>query len=138
MHLQLTSSSPPTFQDHLHNLSSSLSLRLSYFDILQPSTTLLSSPSMSLVTSPDFLHMLDRLDVALAFIRAHPHFRDSNLYKMRFEGCLIRAGTLIKMWVMRKVREIGADVSVAIKEKKDGKEFVSFPLCLLLSFEIKR
>lgn len=116
--------SSSTLQDHLQNLSSSLSLRLSYFDVLQPSTILLSSPSLSLVLSPDFLHMLDRLDVALAFIRAHPHYRDSNLYKMRFEGCLIRAGTLIKMWITGKIKETGGVVSTSVGQK-DSKVQVS-------------
>lgn len=103
-------------QDHLSTLTEGLSLRLSYFAILPASTSFLSSPSLSLVTSNDFLLTLERLDVALAFVRAHPHYRDAALYKMRFEHCVVRAGTLARMYIMSRLNSLATEVGVRLKE----------------------
>lgn len=95
--------------DHLAELSTALSLRLSYFSILPATTSFLSSPSLSLVTSDDFLLTMDRLDVALAFVDAHSHYRDAPLYKMRFEHCVLRAGTLIRMYALARWKELSQE-----------------------------
>lgn len=110
------------FQDHLSHLAQALALRLSYFAILPASTNFLSSPSLSLVTSTDFLFTLDRLDVALAFVDAHPHYRDSPLYKMRFEHCVLRAGTLIRMYTLARWKELSNEVATKMRawEKAKG------------------
>lgn len=97
-------------------MADALSLRLSYFAILPASTSLLSSPSLSLVTSNDFFLTLQRLDVALAFVCAHPHYRDAPLYKMRFEHCLVRAGTLIRMYVINRFHQLVDETTVKLKE----------------------
>ncbi|KDN52938.1 hypothetical protein K437DRAFT_132894 [Tilletiaria anomala UBC 951] len=89
--------------DRLHELAEGLSLRRSYFALLPGITRFLSSPSpdLSLVLAPDFLHNLDKLDVALSFVAAHEHYKDANLYRMRFEQCIVRAASLIRMWLFR-------------------------------------
>lgn len=102
--------------DHLSQLAEALAVRLSYFAILPASTSFLSSPSLSLVLSPDFLFTIDRLDVALAFVGAHPHYRDAALYKMRFEHCVVRAGTLIRMYTVGRWKELAYEVSNKLKE----------------------
>lgn len=102
--------------DHLSQLAEALAVRLSYFAILPASTSFLSSPSLSLALSPDFLFTLDRLDVALAFVRAHPHYRDAALYKMRFEHCVVRAGTLIRMYAVGRWKDLAYEVSNKLKE----------------------
>lgn len=102
--------------DHLSQLAEALALRLSYFAILPSSTSFLSSPSLSLVTTSEFSLTLDRLDVALAFLRAHPHYRDAPLYKMRFEHCVVRAGTLIRMFAVGRLKELNVKVSTRLKD----------------------
>jgi hypothetical protein len=71
---------------------------------------------LSLVISNDFLLTLDRLDVALAFVDAHPHYRDSPLYKMRFEHCVLRAGTLIRLYTLSRWKELANEVSTRMRE----------------------
>ena len=93
--------------DRLHELSEGLALRRSYFALLPNITRFLSTPSpdLALVLTPDFLHNLDKLDVALSFIAAHSHYKDAGLYKMRFEQCIIRAASLIRLWIFRWTTE---------------------------------
>ncbi|PWN38875.1 hypothetical protein IE81DRAFT_369517 [Ceraceosorus guamensis] len=102
--------------DHLSTLSDELALRLSYFAILPSSTTFLSSPSLSLVLSPDFLYTLDRLDVGLQFLRAHPDYHDAAVYKMRFEHCVVRAGQLIRLHVTSTFKSVVGETLVKLKE----------------------
>lgn len=102
--------------DHLSQLAEALSLRLSYFALLPSTTSFLSSPSLSLVTTPEFTRTLDRLDIALAFVNAHSHYRDAALYKMRFEHCVVRAGTLIRMFVVGRLKQLVTDSSNSLRE----------------------
>lgn len=107
--------------DHLANVADALAIRLTYFAILPSATSFLSSPSLELVKTGEFMLTLDRLDVALAFLGAHPHYRDAPLYKMRFEHCIVRAGTLIRMFVVGRLKELNNDISQRLKEWEKAK-----------------
>ncbi|PWN37359.1 uncharacterized protein FA14DRAFT_187469 [Meira miltonrushii] len=107
--------------DHLANVADALSIRLTYFAILPSATSFLSSPSLELVKTGEFMLTLDRLDVALAFIGAHPHYKDAPLYKMRFEHCIVRAGTLIRMFVVGRLKELNNEISQKLKEWEKSK-----------------
>ncbi len=115
--------------DRLNELAEGLALRRSYFALLPSITRFLSTPSpdLALVLQPDFLHNLDRLDVALAFVHAHPAYRDAALYRMRFEQCIIRACSLVRMWLQRWAAEWTARTQEGLKtwqsnRLKKGKE----------------
>lgn len=107
--------------DHLANVADALAIRLTYFAILPSATSFLSSPSLELVKTGEFMLTLDRLDVALAFLGAHPHYRDAPLYKMRFEHCIVRAGTLIRMFVVGRLKELNNEISQKLKEWEKSK-----------------
>ncbi|PWO00765.1 hypothetical protein FA09DRAFT_336170 [Tilletiopsis washingtonensis] len=102
--------------DHLSTLSEALSLRLSYFSILPTSTSFLNSPSVTLVLSPDFLHTLDRLDVGLEFVQAHPQYKDAALYRMRFEHCVVRAGQLIRLYLVQRMQQLVQETGDGLKK----------------------
>ena len=104
--------------DRLHELAEGLALRRSYFALLPSITRFLSSPSpdLSLVLQPEFLHNLDKLDVALRFVAAHEHYKDAPLYRMRFEQCVVRAASLIRMWVQRWSGEWATKTQEGLKE----------------------
>jgi hypothetical protein len=106
----------PATQDHLSTLSEALSLRLSYFSILPTSTSFLNSPSVTLVLSPDFLHTLDRLDVGLEFVQAHPQYKDAALYRMRFEHCVVRAGQLIRLYLVQRMQQLVQETGDGLKK----------------------
>lgn len=107
--------------DHLATVADALAIRLSYFAILPSATSFLSSPSLEFVKTGEFMLTLDRLDIALAFLGAHPHYRDAPLYKMRFEHCIVRAGTLIRMFVVRRLKELNNEISQRLKEWEKSK-----------------
>ncbi|KZT42506.1 cis-golgi transport vesicle tethering complex subunit [Sistotremastrum suecicum HHB10207 ss-3] len=91
--------------------TNNLSSRLEYFQELEATTRLLNQPGESLVLEPDFLLMVERVDVCLEFLRAHPQYREAEIYSLRFQQCLIRAMTLIKMFFVGYIKAQTADIS---------------------------
>lgn len=64
------------------NLSSSadeVHKKLSYFQNVESVMHKLSSPMLN-VTNENFIHVLNIIDEALAFLKAHPDYRDSSDY----------------------------------------------------------
>lgn len=82
---------------------------LSYYALLPQATSFLSSPNLSIVLSPTFSLTMSQLDIGLTFILAHPHFMDATLHRLRFEHCIMRGGTLAKLWVCNKLRDLKND-----------------------------
>jgi hypothetical protein len=49
------------------------------------------------------------------------HFREAEIYLLRFRQCMTRAMTLIKMYFVGSLRALTADVSRRISEKVDNR-----------------
>lgn len=99
-------------------LAQELDVYLSYYNLLPQATSFLSSPSLSLVLTPTFPLILAQLDIGLSFIRAHPHFKDASLYRLRFEHCITRGGNLAKMWICGRWRELKDEAVGRLKERE--------------------
>ncbi|KAF8757067.1 Sec34 protein [Rhizoctonia solani] len=68
------------------------------------------SPRRALVLQTDFLLMVERVDVCLEYMKTHRHFKEAEIYLLRFQQCLTRAMTLIKMYLVGTLRAIHTDV----------------------------
>ncbi|KAI7940850.1 hypothetical protein MJO28_013135 [Puccinia striiformis f. sp. tritici] len=54
--------------------------------------------------------MLERLDVCLEFMKTNRHFKDTDLYLVRFQQCLTRSMTLIKLYYTNQIKNLGQQV----------------------------
>ncbi|GAA6017621.1 hypothetical protein JCM11491_005304 [Sporobolomyces phaffii] len=113
---------------HLVDVTDQIANRLEYFRELEGATKMLNLPGEDLVLKEDFLNMIDRLDVCLDYLKANRDFRDAEIYLIRFQQCLTRAMTLIKMYFVSTVRRTTLDVA----EKMTGKELSDTALDALL------
>ncbi|GAA5905384.1 Golgi transport complex subunit COG3 [Sporobolomyces salmoneus] len=115
-------------QKHLLEVTEAIGTRLEYFRELEKATKTLNLPGEELVLKEDFLNMIDRLDVCLDYLKANRDFRDAEIYLIRFQQCLTRAMTLIKMYFVSTIRKITLDAA----EKMTGKELSDTALEALL------
>ncbi|PWN27543.1 hypothetical protein BDZ90DRAFT_181858 [Jaminaea rosea] len=113
-----SSSSGRTSSHHLSHLVSTLDSHLSYYSILPQATQFLSSPNLNqVVLSERFGPTMAQCDAAYEFVRARPHWRDAAVHRLRFEHCITRGGTLARMWVVGRFKELGAQVITGLKER---------------------
>ncbi len=93
---------------------------------------MLNHPGESLVLQSDFLYMVERVDICIDYLKAHVspfstewsrthcpqrHFREAEVYLLRFQQCMTRAMTLIKMYFVGSLRALSADISRRLSEK---------------------
>ncbi|KAF7790075.1 hypothetical protein EIP86_001025 [Pleurotus ostreatoroseus] len=104
-------------RDKLLEMTDSIGTRLEYFQELEHATRMLNHPGESLVLQTDFLYMVERVDICIDYLKAHRHFREAEIYLLRFQQCLTRAMTLIKMYFVGSLRALVADVTKRISEK---------------------
>ncbi|KAI0338277.1 Sec34-domain-containing protein [Trametopsis cervina] len=104
-------------RDRLLEMTESISARLEYFQELEHATRMLNHPGESLVLQTDFLYMVERVDICIDFLKAHRHFKEAEIYLLRFQQCMTRAMTLIKMYFVGSLRALVVDVSKRISEK---------------------
>ena len=124
-------------QDRLIESTEAISLRLEYFQELEHATRMLNHPGESLVLQTDFLLMVERVDVCLEYLEAHVsnrgtnyccpcgflllgtqrNFREAEIYLLRFQQCLTRAMTLIKMYFVGSLKALTADIQRRLSEK---------------------
>ena len=116
--LQLACESLLDEQNHLIGVTEELAHKLAYFNELDPITRLLSAPGDGIVMESGFSPMLQKLDQCLAFVLAHPNYKDSDLYRMRYRQCMTRSMTLIKMHFVDAVRQLQNE----IKERLAGRQ----------------
>ncbi|EGG06649.1 uncharacterized protein MELLADRAFT_86504 [Melampsora larici-populina 98AG31] len=91
----------------LHQLQHELFQNLNYFRKLEEAQNLLSfNGEIEIVKSDGFLPMLDQLDLCLEFMKSNRHFRDADLYLVRFQQCLTRSMTLIKLFFINTLRSL--------------------------------
>ncbi|GAA5843777.1 hypothetical protein JCM11251_006805 [Rhodosporidiobolus azoricus] len=115
-------------QKHLLEVAEALTARLEYFRELERSVRLLNEPGEEVVLRAEFLEGLDRVGVCLEYLRANRDFHDAPLYLIRFQQCLTRSMTLIKMFFVREVKRTGEEV----KGKMAGKDLSEPALHALL------
>ncbi|KAF7319724.1 RRM domain-containing protein [Mycena kentingensis (nom. inval.)] len=104
-------------RDQLLALTDEIDARLEYFQELDTATRMLNHPGESLVLQTDFLYMVERVDICIDYLKAHRHFRESELYLLRFQQCMTRAMTLVRMYFVASLKTLSADVTKRISEK---------------------
>ncbi|KAJ3129149.1 Golgi transport complex subunit 3 [Nowakowskiella sp. JEL0407] len=104
-------------QTHLLNVAEQLAANLEYFNALEPITKLLSSSGDNVCLDDRFVPMLVKLDDCLAFVKAHPKYRDSELYLMRFRQCMTRGMTLIKLYFVSQMRAVQNDIKERLQQR---------------------
>ncbi|KAH0828023.1 Sec34-like family-domain-containing protein [Lanmaoa asiatica] len=104
-------------RDKLLDLTDEIDTRLEYFQELEHATRMLNHPGESLVLQTDFLYMVERVDICIEYLKAHRYYREAEVYLLRFQQCMTRAMTLIKMFFVGSLRALTADVSRRLSEK---------------------
>ncbi|KAG2074742.1 Sec34-domain-containing protein [Suillus decipiens] len=104
-------------RDRLLELTEEIGTRLEYFQELEHATRMLNHPGESLVLQTDFLYMVERVDVCIDYLKAHRYYREAEIYLLRFQQCMTRAMTLIRMFFVGSLRALTADVSRRLSEK---------------------
>ncbi|KAI0644707.1 Sec34-domain-containing protein [Trametes meyenii] len=104
-------------RDRLLDMTVSIDERLEYFQELEHATRMLNHPGESLVLQTDFLYMVERVDICIDYLKAHRHFKEAEIYLLRFQQCMTRAMTLIKMYFVGSLRALTTDVSKRLSEK---------------------
>lgn len=95
---------------------------------------MLNHPGESLVLQTDFLYMVERVDICIDYLKAHVsrcassqnailtkysqrYYKEAEVYLLRFQQCMTRAMTLIRMFFVGSLRALTADVSRKLLEK---------------------
>jgi hypothetical protein len=119
----------------LLELTDDIDSYLEYFQELEPATRMLNHPGESLIFQSDFLYMVERVDICIDFLKSHVsllrpclrpmlslicfkrHFKESEVYLLRYQQCMTRAMTLIKMNFVGSLRALSSDVLTRLSEK---------------------
>ncbi|WWC71562.1 uncharacterized protein I206_105520 [Kwoniella pini CBS 10737] len=104
-------------QTHLLTHTSQLAHRLTFFTFLETAQKMLNNPGNNLVLSPDFLPMVKRLDECLGYLGEHRDFKDAELYLIRYQQCMTRSMTLIKLYFVSVVKALGQEIAKRLGDK---------------------
>lgn len=104
-------------KNRLVQVTDAISARLAYFQELERATRMLNHPGDDLVLQPDFLIMVERVDICLEFLQSHRNYREADIYILRFQQCLIRAMSLIKIFFTASIRTLSSEVERHLAEK---------------------
>jgi hypothetical protein len=115
-------------QHRLTRLAEGLSERLAYFNELEPIAKLFNTygDKNDICLNKEFIPMLDKLDVCIQYMQDHHQYRDSELYLMRFRQCMTKGITLIKMYVVSTIKELGFEVYKNTKDATLGKQMTMY------------
>lgn len=93
---------------------------------------MLHNPGDDLVLSDSFLPMVQRLDECLTYLSGNVRlvhgesmesdtiqrdFKDAELYLIRYQQCMTRSMTLIKLYVVSAIRAMGQEVIKRVADK---------------------
>ncbi|RKP40204.1 Sec34-like family-domain-containing protein [Dimargaris cristalligena] len=98
-------------QAALDKLADQLGQRLGYFNDLETITKLMHAPGEAICLHDNFIPYIHRLEECIEHVEQNPHYKDAELYLMRFQQCLTRGMTLIKMYCVSTIRTLGADMA---------------------------
>ncbi|EGN97381.1 hypothetical protein SERLA73DRAFT_57800 [Serpula lacrymans var. lacrymans S7.3] len=98
-------------RDQLLEMMEEIGQVLEYFNELEQATRMLNHPGESLVLKTDFLYMVERVDICIEYLNSHRYFKEAEIYLLRFQQCMTRAMTLIKMYFVGSLRALTGDVS---------------------------
>ena len=112
-------------QDRLLELTEDIDDRLSYFRELENATKMLNHPGESLVLQTDFLYTVERISICIEYLQHHRHYREAEIYLLRFQQCMTRAMTLIKMYFVGSLRALTADIQKRISASTSSTTEVS-------------
>lgn len=104
-------------RDQLLELTDAIGGYLEYFTELESATRMLNHPGEDLLFSPDFLSTVSKIDTCIEFLRARRHFKESEVYLLRFHQCLVRSMTLVKMNFVNSLRALSADTAKKLGDK---------------------
>ncbi|KAG8800330.1 Golgi transport complex subunit 3, partial [Serendipita sp. 399] len=104
-------------KNRLIEVTDAISARLAYFQELERATRMLNHPGDDLVLQPDFLITVERVDICLEYLQNHRDFHEADIYILRFQQCLIRAMSLIKIFFTASFRNLSAEVERQFGEK---------------------
>ncbi|XJO73885.1 hypothetical protein BDV3_004794 [Batrachochytrium dendrobatidis] len=105
-------------QTHLISVAEELSAKLTYFNELEPITRMLNAPGEAIVLDEKFGPMMQKLDQCLSFVMQHSHYKDAEIYRMRYRQCMTRSITLVKMHFVDLIRGLQQE----IQEKLVGRQ----------------
>ncbi|KAG8953489.1 Golgi transport complex subunit 3 [Tulasnella sp. 424] len=97
-------------RDRLIRVTDEIEERLEYFQELEYATRMLNHPGDGLVLQEDFLFMVERVDVCIEYLESHRDFKESQLYLMRYQHCLTRAMTLIKIHCVNSLKALASEI----------------------------
>lgn len=135
-------------QVQLNIQTQQLAARLEYFTFLEQAQRMLNYPGDNLVLSEGFLSMVERLDGCLRYLREHvshfclslcsvltildpqQDFKDADIYLIRYQQCMTRSMTLIKMYFVNAVRQLGAEVYKKIYDRVSLRRQLLFRLLI--------
>ena len=93
---------------------------------------MLNSHKVDLVLQEDFLPMVKRLDECLGYLGGHVSrlpdceltradhqrdFKDAEVYLLRYQQCMTRSMTLIKIFFVNTVKALGQEVARRIADR---------------------
>ncbi|PPQ83679.1 hypothetical protein CVT24_001169, partial [Panaeolus cyanescens] len=104
-------------RDNLLTLVEDIGEHLEYFQQLEHATRMLNHPGESLIFQTDFLYMVERVDICIDFLKNHRHYREADVYLLRFQQCMTRAMTLIRMNFVGSLRALSSEVSKRLADK---------------------
>ncbi|KAH7911024.1 Sec34-like family-domain-containing protein [Hygrophoropsis aurantiaca] len=104
-------------RDRLLELTDDIGTRLEYFQELEHATRMLNHPGESLVLQTDFLYMVERVDICIEYLKSHRYYKEAEIYLLRFQQCMTRAMTLIRMFFVGSLRALTADVTKRLAER---------------------
>ncbi|TRM70359.1 Sec34-like family-domain-containing protein [Schizophyllum amplum] len=96
-------------RERLLDMTEQIGARLEYFQELEHATRMLNNPGDSLVLQTDFLYMVERVDICIDYLKNHRQYREAEVYLLRFQQCMTRAMTLIRMYFVGSLRALSTD-----------------------------
>ncbi|EMR08326.1 hypothetical protein PNEG_03166 [Pneumocystis murina B123] len=72
---------------------------------------LLNTSGVELITKPEFFDMLKKLDKGSQMMKEHPEFKNSWIYREKFEQCLTKAMTLICVFFVQVIKELNEGIN---------------------------
>ncbi|BEI85442.1 hypothetical protein CcaverHIS002_0508430 [Cutaneotrichosporon cavernicola] len=104
-------------QTHLLTHTSELAHRLGYFTFLDTAQRMLNNPGNELVLHPDFLPMVQRLDECISYLGENRDFKDAELYLIRYQQCMTRSMTLIRLHFVAAIKALGMEIGRRVSDK---------------------